>query len=210
MYPHGQRSRKYLLFSSTEVERNISSRQASSNPLIHLLLIKCQSIQTATGTGARALAEGEFQSASAINAVVPGFVPNVVGWGEYISNKTRVYFYLGEFHEMDPVHETESAHDMNSVEFTARIAELHPQGASPNGMFGFPVSTVCGKTERVVTWEKSWGKLYARQLKLLIKKDNVTNGHWPEFDAACRQTINKVIPRLLGVRQSNGRKIRRR
>lgn len=91
--------------------------------------------------------------------------------------------------------------------FTDQIAELHRKGASPNGMFGFHVPTVCGVMERTVTWDKSWATSFTYQLKDVIKYDNETNGPWPEFDAACSQLIKTVIPRLLGALQSNGRQI---
>lgn len=41
----------------------------------------------------------------------------------------------------------------------------------------------------------------------MIKYDNIANGPWPQYDAACRQLINAVIPRLLGALQSDGRSI---
>lgn len=90
------------------------------------------------------------------------------------------------------------------VRFTSRIAELHRRGASPNGMFGFPVPTVCGRMERTVVWEKSWAKSFTHQLRDVIQYDNETNGPCPEYDAACKQLIDVVIPRLLGALQSDG------
>ncbi|TVY32309.1 hypothetical protein LSUB1_G008530 [Lachnellula subtilissima] len=53
------------------------------------------------GQGARPLTEGEYHSASAVNAAVPGFAPNAVGWGEYHNGESKVYFYLGDYHDMD-------------------------------------------------------------------------------------------------------------
>ncbi|KIW96275.1 uncharacterized protein Z519_03343 [Cladophialophora bantiana CBS 173.52] len=139
-------------------------------------------LKCAQGKGARALAEGEYHSASAINAVVPGLVPSPAGWGEYGMDGSQVYFFLGDFHDM------ELSAPPEPVDFTARIAEMH-RGTSPNGMFGFPVPTVIGVMEHV------------------IKYDNETNGPWPEYDAACRQLIEVVILRLLGALQSDGRDI---
>jgi protein-ribulosamine 3-kinase len=112
-----------------------------------------------------------------------------------------MYFFLGDYHDMDlfAAPEPES--------FIARVAELHSRGKSPTGKFGFPVPTVCGIFERTVTWESSWAECFANQLKDVIKYDNETNGPWPQFDAACIQIIDKVVPRLLGALQSNGRSI---
>lgn len=164
-------------------------------------MTKGYTAQCATGRSARALAKGEFHSASAIDAVVPGLVPKAVGWGEYQNGESTVYFFLGNFHDMDLSTAPEPVH------FMSQIAELHRRGKSPNGLFGFPVPTVCGTMERTVTWERSWAKSFTHQLKNVVKYDNETNGPWPEYDAACKQVIDVVIPRLLGVLQSDGRKI---
>jgi protein-ribulosamine 3-kinase len=150
------------------------------------------------------LAEGEFHSVSAIDAVVSDLVPKAVGWGHYQNHKSQVvHFFLGDFHDMvlteeppDPAH------------FMWQIAQMHKKGTSPNGMFGFPVPVVCGIMERTVTWEESWAKSFTHQLKDVIKYDNQTNGPWPEYDAACKQLIDVVIPRLLGALQSGGREIK--
>ncbi|KAI4194512.1 MAG: hypothetical protein LQ348_002625 [Seirophora lacunosa] len=156
-------------------------------------------LKCVTGQGAGPLVEGEFHSASAIDAVVPGLVPKPAGWGEYYKGETLIYFFLGDFHDMD----FSAAPDPDSL--MSQIANLHRNGISPNGLFGFPIPTVCGKMVRTVTWEKSWAKSFTHQLKDVIKYDNETNGQWLEYDAACQQLINGVIPRLLGALQSDGR-----
>ena len=95
----------------------------------------------------------------------------------------------------------------NPEEFISKIVKIHKNGSSPTGMFGFHVPTVCGIMERTVKWESSWAQSFTHQLKDVIKYDNNTNGTWPEYDAACKQLIDAVIPRLLGALQSNGRDI---
>lgn len=54
---------------------------------------------------------------------------------------------------------------------------------------------------------KKWADCFANQLRDVIKYDNETNGPWPEFDAACKQLLDSVIPRLLGALQSDGQEI---
>ncbi|KAI1772814.1 Fructosamine kinase-domain-containing protein [Hypoxylon cercidicola] len=157
-------------------------------------------LKCATGQSARAMVEGEFHSASTINEALSGFVPKPFGWGRYHNDGSLVYFFLGDFHDMD----LSIAPDPEN--FMSKIAKLH-QSTSANGMFGFHVPTVCGKMERTVTWEESWAKSFTHQLKDVIRYDNETNGPWPEYDAACKQLINVVIPRLLGALQSEGRKV---
>jgi protein-ribulosamine 3-kinase len=138
-----------------------------------------------------------------IVAVVPGFVPDPVGQGEYYDEitNTQVYFYLQKYHDMD----LKSVPD--PAELASLIAELHEKGQSPNGMFGYHVPTGGGILVRTVTWEKSWATQFTHQLKDVIKLDNEANDPWLEYDAACKQIIDHVIPRLLGILQSDGREI---
>jgi protein-ribulosamine 3-kinase len=188
--PNGTFKRYFLKVSCTS--------NSPSAPIFDLHL------QTATGNSSRALAEREFYSICAIDAVVPELVPKAVGWGQYQNHKSQdVYFFLDNFHDMVLLEEPpDPAH------FMSQIAETHQKGTSPNGMFGFQVATVCGIMERTVTWEQSWAKSFTHQLKDVIKYDNETNGPWPEYDAACKQFIDVVTPRLLGVLQSDGREIK--
>ncbi|KAH7309169.1 Fructosamine kinase-domain-containing protein [Stachybotrys elegans] len=158
-------------------------------------------LKCSTGQGARALAEGEFYSATAINKVLPGFVPNPVGWGTYEKNQEQHFYYLADFHHIDLAGVPEPG------TIASKLAELHSKGTSPNGKFGFHVPTVIGKMERTVTWEESWAKSFSNQLLDVIRYDNETNGPWPELAAACQQLVDVVIPRLLGVLQSEGRQI---
>lgn len=158
-------------------------------------------LKCAKGEGARPLVEGEYHSAKAIDAIVPGLVPEPAGWGGYVKDATQEYFFLGDFHEMHLLTPPEP------LRFISQLAELHKRGKSPNGMFGFHVPTAFGKFERTVTWEKSWAKSFSNVLKDVIKYDNETNGPWPKYDVACNQLIELVIPRLLGALQSDGRDI---
>ena len=109
--------------------------------------------------GARALVEGEYHSATAIEASVPDFTPKTAGWGQYNDGESMVYFYLGDFHDMDLAAAPEPEH------LISQLVELHQRGVSPTGLFGFPVPTVLGEFQRTVTWKKSWAKAFARQLE---------------------------------------------
>ncbi|CAG8961665.1 hypothetical protein HYFRA_00006202 [Hymenoscyphus fraxineus] len=158
-------------------------------------------LKCATGDTSRALIEGEYHSVVAIDSLVPGLVPKAIGWGSYENSGRTTYFYLGDFVVMDLYSPPDP------TRFASSIAELHRKGASPNGLFGFPVATVCGKMQRPVSWEQSWAKSFTNQLQAIIDYDNKANKPWPEYDAACKQLIEVVIPRLLGVLQTEGRQI---
>ena len=133
--------------------------------------------------------------------MIHDLVPKAIAWGQYMNDNSQVWFYLGEFFDMD----LSAAPEPKA--FMAKIAQMHKLGRSPNGMFGFPVPVVLGKFQRTVHWQESWAKSFACQLEDVITYDNETNGPWSDYDAACRQLIDVVIPRLLGALQFNGRSI---
>lgn len=115
---------------------------------------------------------------------------------------TKTYFYLGEFKHMD----FDELPDPDKL--LGMLAKMHTEGTSPNGMFGFPVATACGRMQRTVTWEKSWAKSFAYQLKNVMQYDMEKHGPWPEFEAVCDEIINVVVPRLLNPLQEDGRELR--
>lgn len=84
---------------------------------------------------------------------------------------------------------------------------MHTKVISPNGMFGYPIVTGRGTADREEHWSRSWAARFTHMLKDLIKMDNQVNGVWSEYDAACERLISRVIPRLLGALQSDGREI---
>ncbi|KAH8913018.1 hypothetical protein BR93DRAFT_984563 [Coniochaeta sp. PMI_546] len=74
-------------------------------------------------------------------------------------------------------------------------------------MFGFHAPVVSGIMEHTVTWAPSWAESFTAQLQDVLCYDTETNRSWPELEAAYRRLVDAVIPRLLGVLQSNGREI---
>ena len=144
---------------------------------------------------------GEFTSVTKIHSLIPGLVPAPHGWGKYKTGSPDTYFFLSDFLDMDT-----AAPD--PAQFTARLAELHHKGTSPNGKFGFEVTTCDGKLPHVTEWESSWATFYGKLLRGVLNLDAEVNGVWPELEAAAAQVISGVIPRLLGVLQSEGRSIK--
>ncbi|ORY56950.1 Fructosamine kinase-domain-containing protein [Pseudomassariella vexata] len=159
-------------------------------------------LKVASGWSAKALVEGEYESQNAIEeAVGPGFGPKARGWGEFDVGGTHHYFFLGDFHDLDMATAPEPA------QFVEKIAQLDQNGRSPNGKFGFHCPTVCGMMQRTVPWEEKWADSFTHLLKDVIRCDNDANPPWPEYDVVCQITIDKVIPRVLGALQSDGRSI---
>lgn len=144
---------------------------------------------------------GEWESAKALRDAVSNFCPEPIGKGQYYDNMNgeQTWFYLQRFHDLD------ENNPPDPLDLAELLAELHTKGKSPSGMFGFTISTGGGVLNRTVTWEKSWAKQFTHQLNDVIKLDRDANEHWPEFDAACAQLVDKVVPRLLGIMQEDGR-----
>jgi len=61
--------------------------------------------------------------------------------------------------------------------------------------------------QAVGAWEKSWCTLYSRHLGhfMGLAKSKL---EWPEFNAVCDLTLEKVVPRLLLPLQSEGRTLK--
>ena len=145
---------------------------------------------------------GEFTSVTTIHKVVPDLIPAPRGWGKFKAGSPDTYFFLSDFVDM----EVSAAPD--PILFTKHVAEMHLKGTSPNGMFGFPVTTCDGKMPHTVEWESSWAVFFAKLIRGVLKLDIETNGPSPELEAAAEQVVTKVIPRLCGVLQSEGRQIK--
>ena len=144
---------------------------------------------------------GEFTSVTQIHSLIPGLVPAPHGWGKYKAGSKDTYFFLSDFLDLRT-----SAPD--PVRFTSRIAELHRKSQSPNGMFGFDVTTCDGKLPHTVAWEKSWATFFGKLLQGVLKLDTDANGVWSKLEAVADQVIIGVIPRLLGVLQAAGRELK--
>lgn len=146
--------------------------------------------------------KGEFESSKEIYGLMSDFLPEPCGFGRYSASDQVTYFYLSEFVNMNV------ATAPDPVEFTKRLAELHKKSKSPTGKFGFPVTTCDGKMAHTVDWEDSWAVFYRKLLLGVCKLDLETNGPWPELERATEQVATKVIDRLLGALQSEGRQIK--
>lgn len=148
------------------------------------------------------MTEGEYHSLRLIASNPATSSPKPVSWGKYqFDGQPETFFVVSTFHDMD----LETAPD--PARFAAHTAAMHDV-TSPNGKFGFEVTTACGRVERTVAWESSWAVSFSHLFRNAFEADIATNGSWPAFDLAYNQMLELVIPRLLGALQSDGRHIR--
>ncbi|KAG6003895.1 hypothetical protein E4U43_000834 [Claviceps pusilla] len=86
----------------------------------------------------------------------------------------------------------------------AKLAKLHTTPApTPEGhskpMFGFPVSTCCGKTAQDNTWKASWAVFYAEnRLRGILTTCLQNQGSDAELSNTVQSVADKVVPRLIG------------
>lgn len=145
------------------------------------------------------MCQGEFESLQAMYNVVPTFIPKVYKWGRLKSGPG--YFLLAEFREV-------GQQPPDPHRFTMRVAELHYNSKSPNGMFGFHVPTFHGNLPTYTEWEESWTVMYTKILARAMDIDQSKSDPGPAYTALRRLLFDHVIPRLLDPLSSQGRSIK--
>ncbi|KAF2105812.1 Fructosamine kinase-domain-containing protein [Lophiotrema nucula] len=159
-------------------------------------------LKVATGDVGKGMSRGEFEGMSALAKVVPEGVPMPVAWGTYKSN-TDTHFYLADFVDM--------LEDLPDVQkFCSMLAKLHrdSMALSPNGKFGFPVTTYEGTMYQDVTWCDTWEESFALHMKAFVDQERQVHGSDPELEALVVPMFERVIPRLLRPLHMNGRSIK--
>ena len=91
---------------------------------------------------------GEFESMKAINSLLPNFTPKPIAWGTY-RTIPDTHFFLCQYREM--IDEMPDPH-----KFAACLAALHRESKSPEGKFGFHITTYTGNLPQIGEWEVSW------------------------------------------------------
>ena len=101
--------------------------------------------------------------------------------------------------------------DVPEIEtLSAKLAELHTKGVSPNGMYGFPVPTNQGALTQPNTWADSWEKFFTEMLQRCFDWEQEMHGRDEEMQELFGAIIDKVIPRLLRPLETGGREIQPR
>ncbi|KAH0562635.1 hypothetical protein GP486_002686 [Trichoglossum hirsutum] len=180
-----------------------SSRFASPLPWSFILMTNTmERAQVTQGDVGKAIATGEFVSMTTLHNTIPGSVPAPIAWGTYATD-SNIHFFLCNFVEM-------SDELPNIQAFTAKIAELHTKGLSPNGKYGFSVPTYLGQMPQYTTWTDSWEEFFINSLKQLMSSIEEVHGPDVEWRELLEVTINKVVPRLLRPLETGGRQIQPR
>ena len=142
---------------------------------------------------------GEYESMSAIYKELPEFVPKPVAVGSYTSNPD-IHFYLMEFVNM-----TLEVPDPQSL--SQKVSEMHQKCLSPNGKYGFMVSTNNGPLVQPNTWTESWEEAYTNLLQNCFNFEQGMHGKHEEMQKLWPDIKEKVIPRLMRPLETGGNQI---
>ncbi|KAI4100262.1 MAG: hypothetical protein L6R37_005582 [Teloschistes peruensis] len=145
--------------------------------------------------------EGEYCSMFEIYKSTPSLVPHPYGCGQFRYGNDDLSFLLTDFIDMD-------TRLPDPVKLSECITTLQQQSQSPTGEFGFFTTTCHGKIPQQVSWDSSWTSFYAKLLQGALQQDLEHNGSWPHYEKVASRTLLKVVPRLLGALESDGRSVK--
>ena len=146
--------------------------------------------------------EGTFAAESALYSAIPDHVPKPLAWGS-CKSLPDIHFYLCDF--VDMLDDVPSARG-----WAETVASLHlnSMGKSPDGKFGFHVTTHLANVPVDNTWNQSWEVFWTQQMVSLLEQEEILRGPDEDLSLLKSALCSKVIPRLLRSLETGGRSIR--
>lgn len=157
-------------------------------------------LKVASGDRGLAMMKGEFYSMQAIHNVTPHFAAMPLTWGTFKSNP-ELHFFLCDFIDMD-----DELPEIN--QFTESLAQLHRESKSPNGKFGFGVTTYNGNLYQDVRWTDTWEECFVNGTRKDFELEREARGVSEEVEALLPALFEKVIPRLLRPLETDGKSVK--
>ncbi|KAF9893520.1 hypothetical protein FE257_010832 [Aspergillus nanangensis] len=146
------------------------------------------------------LAEGEYEAEKALIEYIPENVVHPIAWGRFQDDPSKAFF-LTTFRNL-------RARSPSIAQFLPILKKLHQESVSPNGKFGFHVTTFYGASPMINDWTDSWEEFFARELRSNLEYAFRYRGDDPELRKVADEFFAKVIPRLMRPLQTNGRSIK--
>jgi protein-ribulosamine 3-kinase len=143
----------------------------------------------------------EYVSMNTLHDVVPNITPKPIAWGTYAAS-SNIHFFLSEFIPMTDY--------VPNFSFMESLADLHSKGLSPNGKYGFPITTYRRTMPQYTEWTDSWEEFFYNSLKLVFHYEAKMHGLNPEIQELEKKILEKVVPRLLRPLETGGRTIQPR
>lgn len=159
-------------------------------------------IQILDGDRAADMAHGEFESQTLLTSHIPEYVEPPIAWGTYENDSSTAFFLTRYRHLLEELPPTS--------ELLAIVKKLHQTAKSPNGKFGYHITTFFGPDPMDNEWTNSWEVYYDREFRHAIDYVQARLGegnHDAELAELAAQIVEKVIPRLLRPLQTGGRSI---
>lgn len=141
---------------------------------------------------------GEFESATLIDSASPGLCPNPIAWGTFKS-LPDVHFCVFTFYQLEEA--------LPDIDFLCEQLSVLHNHSSPNGKFGFHVTTYNGNLAQKNDWNDSWEMFFAAGLKHVLNLREERAGPCTELDQLLPGLFDKVIPRLLRPLETDGHKV---
>ena len=148
------------------------------------------------------MVSGEFVSMTQLHEALEYLTPKPIATVTYASN-SNIHFFMCGFVEM-----TDDLPDPDKL--MGGLAELHRNGLSPNGKYGFPVPTLQGTIPQFTEWKDSWEDFFHHSISVVMNNEEKSQGHDPEVRRLFDETLEKVVPRLLRPLETGGRQIQPR
>ncbi|KAK3936149.1 Fructosamine kinase-domain-containing protein [Diplogelasinospora grovesii] len=146
-------------------------------------------LKVALGEHGMRMMNGEFESMTVLYTAVPDFVPKPYAWGSY-KDIPDTHFFMCAFRDM--------VEELPEIEaFTSSLARLHKSAVSPNGKYGFPVTTYMGPLPQDNRWCDTWEEYFAQGMRRMLELERDAQGPSEELDELVAKLYDKVIPRLL-------------
>lgn len=156
-------------------------------------------VKTSSSKGAATMFEGEHASLNAINGAEPSLCPKSFAWGK-LSDKDG-YFLVTEFLDMNRGSSggSEKGSGMSLAQKLAKVHSTPAPSEYRDKGFGFPVPTCCGETVQDNSWRGTWAEFFGECRMLhILKCAEANNGVDKDLRQVVEQTVEKVVPRLLG------------
>jgi fructosamine-3-kinase len=143
------------------------------------------------------MSRAEYEGQKAMARFIPDNVVEPIAWG-YLEGDQLGSFFLTSFRHL-------RARSPPTLQFLSILKKLHLSSTSPNGMFGFHVTTYYGPPPMINEWTNDWEHYFTRQFRANVEYAQRERGQNSEFNDVAEEFIQKVIPRLLRPLQTGGR-----
>jgi len=138
----------------------------------------------------------------------PSFFPRPIAQGCTSKNDNKessgpgdqqcYYFLLNEYLDLETESKTGRLRIPDAPDLCWQLAQLHRRTRSPNGKFGFDVTSYNGIVPQYVEWQDSWEVFFSNSLRHLLDFIAQHDRAWPELESVAEPLFVQVIPHLLG------------